>query len=71
LQTFRALFPLAKNTSQEGAVLLSSCLQPRSRGTVKLQDSNPLSVPLIDPRYLTDAKDIKCMAQGNSPKEYV
>jgi choline dehydrogenase len=64
LQTFRALFPLAKNSSQEGAVLLSSCLQPRSRGTIQLQDHIPLSLPLIDPRYLTDAKDIKCMAQG-------
>ncbi|XP_065348224.1 neither inactivation nor afterpotential protein G-like isoform X1 [Cloeon dipterum] len=63
-ETFHGLFPLAKNSSQEGAVLLSSCLQPHSRGTVTLQDSNPLSVPLIDPRYLSEPKDVKCMAQA-------
>jgi choline dehydrogenase-like flavoprotein len=70
LQTFRALFPLAGNASQEGAVLLASCLQPRSRGTVRIKDTYPLTVPIIDPRYLTDPADLVCMSQGSALINY-
>jgi choline dehydrogenase-like flavoprotein len=39
-------------------------LRPHSRGEVGLSDSNPLSAPRIDPRYLSDERDIQTMLAG-------
>ncbi|KAF4532998.1 hypothetical protein B566_EDAN000687 [Ephemera danica] len=63
-ETFQGLFPLAANASQEGAVILATCLQPRSRGTVTLKDADPSSPPVIDPRYLNDPEDVACMTRA-------
>uniref|UniRef100_A0A1A9VL97 Glucose-methanol-choline oxidoreductase N-terminal domain-containing protein n=1 Tax=Glossina austeni TaxID=7395 RepID=A0A1A9VL97_GLOAU len=57
---FRALFPRYHNTSQEGFVINSVCLQPLSRGTVKIDDLNIRKKPIIDPNYLSKAEDINC-----------
>jgi choline dehydrogenase len=45
-----------KNT---GLTLNSAQMRPRSRGTVRLKDSNPASHPLIDPNYWADPYDRK------------
>lgn len=42
-------------------MFLSTCHQPKSRGTVKLDPKNVLAPPLIDPNYLEDYEDIKCI----------
>ncbi|KAJ9586647.1 hypothetical protein L9F63_019749 [Diploptera punctata] len=63
-ETFRALFPFSNNSSQEGFVLLATCLQPSSRGTVTLNDTEPTSRPVIDPQYLSQSKDIHCMIRA-------
>jgi choline dehydrogenase-like flavoprotein len=42
-----------------GITIGSNVLRPRSVGTVSLQDSNPSSDPLIDPRFLTHQDDIE------------
>lgn len=60
-ETFRAFFPLHANTSQEGFTALSTCLLPKSRGTVKLNPVNIHDNPLIDPEYLKDDYDMLCM----------
>ncbi|PSN54282.1 hypothetical protein C0J52_06980 [Blattella germanica] len=60
-ETFRALFPFSNSTTQEGFVLLASCLQPLSRGTVTLNDIDPKDEPVIDPQYLHHQNDITCM----------
>ncbi|TPW28481.1 glucose-methanol-choline oxidoreductase [Martelella alba] len=39
-------------------------LQPHSRGTVTLKDSNPLSAPAIDPGFLDDPRDLETMIRG-------
>ncbi|KAF9481638.1 alcohol oxidase [Pholiota conissans] len=39
-------------------------ISPTSRGTVKLASSNPLTKPLIDPRYLTTEFDIFTMREA-------
>ncbi|MBZ5794546.1 choline dehydrogenase [Burkholderia contaminans] len=39
-------------------------LRPKSRGTVSLNDRNPLSAPRIDPNYLSDPDDIVTMLAG-------
>ncbi|XP_002000124.2 neither inactivation nor afterpotential protein G [Drosophila mojavensis] len=57
---FRALFPRYHNASQEGFVVISSCLQPRSRGSVSLLHKTMRRNPLIDPNYLSDEQDVAC-----------
>lgn len=59
--TFRAFFPLSGNNSQEGFVALNVCLQPKSRGDVKLNLKNVFSDPLINPNYLKHKKDTVCI----------
>lgn len=39
-------------------------LRPRSRGYIRLQDNDPRSSPLIDPRYLSDPDDIRVLREG-------
>ncbi|KAH8346750.1 hypothetical protein KR084_009915, partial [Drosophila pseudotakahashii] len=57
---FRALFPRYYNASQEGFVVISSCLQPRSRGSVGLLNRHMRRNPLIDPNYLSSEEDVAC-----------
>ena len=40
-----------------GLTLNSAQMRPRSRGSVRLKDSNPISHPLIDPNYWADPYD--------------
>lgn len=65
-ETFRSLFPLYKNSSQEGFVLLPTCLKPRSRGTVYLKNNDPKNLPVVDPNYLSNNFDIDCTIKGKS-----
>lgn len=37
---------------------------PESRGTIRLQDADPDSPPIIDPRYLTEAHDRHRLIRG-------
>ncbi|XP_067009537.2 neither inactivation nor afterpotential protein G [Anabrus simplex] len=62
--TFRGLFPFSQNTSQEGFVLLASCLQPLSRGTVSIRSVDPTQAPVIDPQYLIHPYDVTCMTKA-------
>jgi choline dehydrogenase len=49
----------------QGGVTLNSCyLRPRSRGTVRLQSSDPVKAPLIDPNYLSDPWDREMSIRG-------
>ena len=49
----------------DGGVTLNSCyLRPRSRGSVRLQSSNPEDTPLIDPNYLDDPRDREMSIRG-------
>ena len=41
-----------------------SIMQPKSRGTIRLADANPLSVPLIDPNYLSHPDDLNVLLAG-------
>ncbi|MEO1108156.1 MAG: GMC family oxidoreductase N-terminal domain-containing protein [Pseudomonadota bacterium] len=48
-----------------GGVTLNACfLRPRSRGTVRLQSSDPAAMPLIDPNYLADPYDREMSIRG-------
>ncbi|GAB4363613.1 MAG: FAD-dependent oxidoreductase [Oricola sp.] len=39
-------------------------LRPYSRGEVRLAGPDPMSAPLIDPRYLSDARDAELLLKG-------
>ncbi len=39
-------------------------LHPQSRGTVTLQSANPMAAPAIDPRYLSDERDLQTLIKG-------
>lgn len=39
-------------------------LRPRSRGSVRLLDSNPLSAPVIDPNFLAERDDVERLIRG-------
>ncbi len=55
---------LGKPDSHSGFTLETVVLQPRSRGYVKLRDSDPRSAPVFDPRYLADPEDMRKMIGG-------
>ncbi len=49
----------------DGGVTLNSCyLRPRSRGSVRLQSTDPQDTPLIDPNYLDDPQDRDMSIRG-------
>lgn len=63
-QVFRDTFPFHNDTSKEGFMFLSTCVQPKSRGTVTLKDSSTSIPPVVNPNYLHRSWDVKCMIRG-------
>ncbi|KAI8434421.1 hypothetical protein MSG28_012456 [Choristoneura fumiferana] len=61
---FRAAFPFHNDASQEGFMFLATCTQPRSRGSVTLSDVSTNVPPVVDPNYLYDGYDVKCMIKA-------
>jgi choline dehydrogenase len=41
-----------------------SALQPRSRGSVRLVDRDPATLPAVDHRFLAEAEDVAVLARG-------
>jgi len=39
-------------------------LRPKSRGYIRLRSTNPLDPPVIDPKYLTDERDVHTLVDG-------
>lgn len=61
---FRSIFPFYYNSSQEGFIFISTCFQPKSRGTIKLKSVRITTPPSINPKYLQKKEDVKCMIDG-------
>ncbi|XP_072046289.1 uncharacterized protein [Amphiura filiformis] len=51
-------------TRREGFTFQVISLHPRSTGEIRLKDADPLSHPIIDPRYLEDKRDVDVMVEG-------
>lgn len=64
LQTFQRNFPFHRDADQEGFVLLNTCNQPKSRGSVQLYSSQIKEAPKINPNYLENASDVACMMRS-------
>jgi choline dehydrogenase-like flavoprotein len=47
-----------------GYSLHACALRPFSRGEVSLQSSNPLADPVIDPKYLSDPRDLQTLVKA-------
>ena len=48
---------------KEGIVFVPTLLHPRSRGEIRLRNTDPLSQPAIHPHYLKDADDVKQLSE--------
>lgn len=48
----------------QGFSLHACALQPYSRGEIRLADKHPLTAPLINPRYLSDERDLTTLLAG-------
>jgi choline dehydrogenase-like flavoprotein len=46
-------------------------LRPFSRGTVKLASADPRAAPLIDPRFLSDERDLRLLVKGGQMQERI
>ena len=49
--------------SQAGCVFLPTLLHPKSRGSIRLRDTDPTSHPVIDPKYLENEYDVKVLVE--------
>jgi choline dehydrogenase len=49
---------------RHGVTLAHYVARPRSRGQLQLRSSNPLDKPALDPRYLSDAEDLRLTLLG-------
>jgi choline dehydrogenase len=48
----------------EAFTLVPTLLYPKSRGQVRLRSADPLAAPSIDPRYLSEADDVRVILDG-------
>lgn len=47
-----------------GITLTSYRFRPKSRGTVRLCSADPLSLPIVDPNFLTEPDDLETSVEG-------
>lgn len=59
-EPYRLLYPSYNDSSYEGFIFLSYCLQPKSRGSISLRSANIRHQPRIDPAYLQHYDDVLC-----------
>lgn len=55
---------LTPTGTQSGLTFEIVVLQPKSRGTVRLANADPNSMPLIDPNYMGEKEDIRIAVQA-------
>ncbi len=53
-----------KNHLGHGYTLHVTLMRPKSRGSVTLQSANAKDAPLIDPRFLSDPRDVASLIKG-------
>ncbi|CAG7834616.1 unnamed protein product [Allacma fusca] len=51
-------------TEKEGFHFLVSVVRPSSKGEITLKSNDPFALPIINPKYLEDPKDLVRMLQG-------
>jgi choline dehydrogenase-like flavoprotein len=56
--------PVAGFEGLDTYLISASPVQPHSRGTVRLAKADPALLPLVDPNYLADERDLRTMLDG-------
>jgi choline dehydrogenase len=56
--------PLFVPPMTHGFTLLANLVMPHSRGSMRLRSSDPDDVPIIEPNYLADPRDLKALVEG-------
>jgi choline dehydrogenase len=56
--------PPSAGGPESGYTIASALMQPFSRGTVKLASGSADAAPVVDPRYLSDPRDVQAMVAG-------
>ena len=54
----------ARDNVTNGFICLPVLLRPKSRGTIRLNTSDPFHDPVIDPKYLTHPDDLDTLVRG-------
>lgn len=49
---------------EDGYTIVFSVMQPHSRGAVRLASADPQALPIVDPNYLADERDVALMLEG-------
>ena len=55
---------LGSNIGKDGFYFVVALVRPHSKGLITLRDNNPLSPPVIDPKYLEDPRDVNSILKG-------
>ncbi len=58
------LVPPSEGGPESGYTIAPALMQPFSRGTVRLASGSPDAAPVVDPRYLSDSRDVEAMVTG-------
>jgi len=58
------LVPPSDGGPESGYTIAAALMRPFSRGTVRLANGSPDAAPLVDPRYLSDQRDVEAMTTG-------
>lgn len=53
-----------KISSGSGVTLNSYTVRPHARGSVRLRSSNPADLPIVDPNFLGDERDLETSTEG-------
>lgn len=53
-----------RNNRKDGIVLMPTLVRPYSKGWVRLKSDDPLDDPIINPRLLSDQRDVETLIEG-------
>ncbi|KAK7874208.1 hypothetical protein R5R35_006252 [Gryllus longicercus] len=62
-EVYKAVFGIP-NSKAEIYMPLAVLQRPKSRGTIRLRNKDPLQPPVIDPRYLSHPDDVRVLVEG-------
>ncbi|XP_053611728.1 neither inactivation nor afterpotential protein G isoform X2 [Plodia interpunctella] len=63
-KVFRSTFVFHNDTRREGFMFLATCAQPRTRGSIKVADTSSSTPPVVDPNYLHNGHDVRCIIKA-------
>jgi choline dehydrogenase len=58
------IFPILTDAPRSAFLLAAAIMTPDNRGTIRLPSADPSTSPLVDPRFLTEHRDLERLAAG-------